>query len=48
MITKRNDMVEFNVRDLVKWKAVYIDSWLPGSSGGEMASLRGRQAVIFI
>lgn len=41
-------MVKFNVRDLVKWKTMYIDSWLPGSSAGEMASLPGRQAVIFI
>lgn len=48
MITKRNYMVELNVRDLIKWKTVYIDSWLPGSSAGEMTLLPGRQGVILI
>lgn len=48
MITKKPNMVKFNVRDVIKWKTMYIDSWLPGSSAGEMSFYRGKQAVIFI
>lgn len=28
MIAERNDMVKFNVRDVINWKTMYIDSWL--------------------
>lgn len=28
MIAERNDMVKFNVRGVINWKTMYIDSWL--------------------
>lgn len=48
MITKRNYMIKFHVSDFIKWKTTYIDSWLVGSSAGEMSLLPGRQAAILI
>lgn len=45
-MAKVKDIVKFSVRNLTKWKTVYLDFWLPGSSAGEMTLLPGRQEVI--
>lgn len=48
MTAKRNCVIKFHVRDFIKWKTTYVDSWLSGSSAGEMSLLPGRQAAVLI